>query len=178
MLDYVLVPLSLVLFLVYHIWLLRQVKRSPASTAIGVARSNRAVWVHAVMKVSGRLITLRDGFMMHELHKLECLRHATISASSSSLSANYAGHIMPCTLQHERHAIVAVQALRNSIMACSLVASGSALAAVAIAAFLATTPVSYIQVRVKGLTGWISQQLRLGVSRPALFFSLPDPCPC
>ncbi|KAF7096072.1 hypothetical protein CFC21_098078 [Triticum aestivum] len=50
-LDYVLVPLGLVLMLGYHAWLLLRIQRRPATTVIGVNAINRRIWVRHIMEV-------------------------------------------------------------------------------------------------------------------------------
>ncbi|KAF7109118.1 hypothetical protein CFC21_109425 [Triticum aestivum] len=75
-LDYVLVPLGLVLMLGYHGWLLLRIQRRPATTVIGVNAINRRIWVRHIMEEpSGK------------------------------------------------HAVLAVQTIRNNIMASTLLAS-------------------------------------------------------
>uniref|UniRef100_A0A8R7V4P3 DUF599 domain-containing protein n=1 Tax=Triticum urartu TaxID=4572 RepID=A0A8R7V4P3_TRIUA len=74
-LDYVLVPLGLVLMLGYHAWLLLRIQRRPATTVIGVNAINRRIWVRHIMEPSGK------------------------------------------------HAVLAVQTIRNNIMASTLLAS-------------------------------------------------------
>ncbi|XP_062196420.1 uncharacterized protein LOC133899447 [Phragmites australis] len=75
-LDYVLVPLGLVVMAGYHAWLLLRIRRRPATTVIGVNAINRRIWVRHVMEdPSGK------------------------------------------------HAVLAVQTIRNNIMASTLLAS-------------------------------------------------------
>lgn len=51
-LDYVLVPLGILVMVAYHIWLLRQIICRPATTVIGINAINRRLWVRAMMEVS------------------------------------------------------------------------------------------------------------------------------
>ncbi|KAF1874444.1 hypothetical protein Lal_00029871 [Lupinus albus] len=51
-LDYVLVPLGLMVYLIYHIWLLYTIKCNPLGTVIGLNAESRHQWVLAMMSVS------------------------------------------------------------------------------------------------------------------------------
>ncbi|CAL0313794.1 unnamed protein product [Lupinus luteus] len=48
-LDYVLVPLGLMVYLIYHIWLLNTIKCNPLRTVIGLNAESRHQWVLAMM---------------------------------------------------------------------------------------------------------------------------------
>ncbi|CAL1354629.1 unnamed protein product [Linum trigynum] len=48
-LDYVLVPLGVLLMLLYHAWLLFTILRHPTRTVIGINAQSRHQWVHALM---------------------------------------------------------------------------------------------------------------------------------
>lgn len=50
-LDLVLVPLGLLFFLVYHLWLWYTVRSKPLHTIIGINSIARRLWVIAMMKV-------------------------------------------------------------------------------------------------------------------------------
>ncbi|XP_057800718.1 uncharacterized protein LOC131016121 [Salvia miltiorrhiza] len=67
-LDYVLVPLGLVVMVSYHLWLLRQVLRRPSTTVIGINAGSRRLWVRAMMGDTGKngilaVQTLRNNIM-------------------------------------------------------------------------------------------------------------------
>lgn len=51
-LDYVLVPLSLLFMVAYHLWLLQRILKHPTHTIIGINSINRRLWVLARMEVS------------------------------------------------------------------------------------------------------------------------------
>lgn len=51
-LDYVLVPLGLLILGAYHAWLLVTIFRSPRRTVIGLNAESRHQWVHSLMTVS------------------------------------------------------------------------------------------------------------------------------
>ncbi|KAJ1394202.1 hypothetical protein SESBI_34305, partial [Sesbania bispinosa] len=48
-LDYVLVPLGLLVFLIYHVWLLFTILRNPLRTVIGLNAESRHQWVFFMM---------------------------------------------------------------------------------------------------------------------------------
>lgn len=50
-LDFVLVPIGLLVMVVYHVWLLHQVRHNPARTVIGMNAINRRFWVSYMMEV-------------------------------------------------------------------------------------------------------------------------------
>ncbi|KAK9292935.1 hypothetical protein L1049_020917 [Liquidambar formosana] len=71
-LDYMLVPIGLLILGAYHIWLLYQIVKQPTKTFIGVNAINRRYWVHAMMEdVSKNGIvavqTLRNNIMASTL---------------------------------------------------------------------------------------------------------------
>ncbi|PIA34989.1 hypothetical protein AQUCO_03700326v1 [Aquilegia coerulea] len=49
-LDYVLVPLGLVIMLVYHLWLVYNIVYHPRKTVIGINSINTKIWVHTMME--------------------------------------------------------------------------------------------------------------------------------
>lgn len=51
-LDYVLVPLGLLVLGMYHIWLLCTIMRYPSRTVIGLNAQSRYQWVFSIMAVS------------------------------------------------------------------------------------------------------------------------------
>ncbi|KAK6135185.1 hypothetical protein DH2020_031081 [Rehmannia glutinosa] len=71
-LDYVLVPVGLVLMVAYHMWLLRQIIRRPATTVLGINAVNRRLWVRAMMEDTAKngvlaVQTLRNNIMASTL---------------------------------------------------------------------------------------------------------------
>ncbi|KAI3457911.1 hypothetical protein Pfo_014574 [Paulownia fortunei] len=71
-LDYVLVPLGLLVMVGYHIWLLRQIIRRPATTVLGINAVNRRLWVLAMMEETAKngvlaVQTLRNNIMASTL---------------------------------------------------------------------------------------------------------------
>ncbi|KAL4566591.1 hypothetical protein LXL04_030710 [Taraxacum kok-saghyz] len=72
LLDYVLVPLGLLMMAGYHVWLLYQIRRNPASTVIGMNAINRRFWVSAMMEETQKtgvlaVQTLRNNIMASTL---------------------------------------------------------------------------------------------------------------
>lgn len=51
-LDYVLVPVGILLLLIYHVWLLYTIIRHPSSTVIGLNAQSRYQWTLFMMSVS------------------------------------------------------------------------------------------------------------------------------
>ncbi|KAL9162986.1 hypothetical protein ABFS82_06G013100 [Erythranthe guttata] len=71
-LDYVLVPVGLVVMVGYHLWLLRQIIRRPATTVLGINSINRRLWVRAMMEDTSKngvlaVQTLRNNIMASTL---------------------------------------------------------------------------------------------------------------
>jgi hypothetical protein len=56
-LEYVFVPLGLLVFFLYHMWLLFTILREPHRTIIGLNAESRHQWVHAMMKVSHFIVS-------------------------------------------------------------------------------------------------------------------------
>lgn len=50
-LDYVLVPAGMLVMVVYHVWLLYQIRHNPARTVVGMNAINRRFWVTSMMEV-------------------------------------------------------------------------------------------------------------------------------
>lgn len=51
-LDYVLVPVGILVLLIYHVWLLYTIIRHPSSTVIGLNAQSRYQWTLFMMSVS------------------------------------------------------------------------------------------------------------------------------
>ncbi|EEF37500.1 hypothetical protein RCOM_0723840 [Ricinus communis] len=50
-LDYVLVPMGILLMAMYHCWLLFALFKYPRTTVIGLNAESRHQWVHAMMTI-------------------------------------------------------------------------------------------------------------------------------
>lgn len=50
--DYVLVPLGLLVLVAYHVWLLITIHRHPIRTVVGLNAQSRHQWVLSIMSVS------------------------------------------------------------------------------------------------------------------------------
>ncbi|KAI3504598.1 hypothetical protein L2E82_46500 [Cichorium intybus] len=71
-LNFVLVPLGLLVMAGYHVWLLYQIRRKPASTVIGMNAINRRFWVSSMMEDTQKtgvlaVQTLRNNIMASTL---------------------------------------------------------------------------------------------------------------
>ncbi|PIN08874.1 hypothetical protein CDL12_18547 [Handroanthus impetiginosus] len=67
-LDFILVPLGLLVMVGYHVWLLRHILRRPNTTVVGVNAVNRRLWVRAMMEDTAKngilaVQTLRNNIM-------------------------------------------------------------------------------------------------------------------
>ncbi|XP_071703748.1 uncharacterized protein [Rutidosis leptorrhynchoides] len=71
-LDYVLVPAGLVVMVVYHVWLIYEIRHKPASTVVGMNAINRRFWVTSMMEDTQKtgvlaVQTLRNNIMASTL---------------------------------------------------------------------------------------------------------------
>ncbi|KAI3686451.1 hypothetical protein L1987_80128 [Smallanthus sonchifolius] len=71
-LDFVLVPLGMLVMAVYHVWLLYQIRRKPVHTVIGMNAINRRFWVRSMMEDTQKtgvlaVQTLRNNIMASTL---------------------------------------------------------------------------------------------------------------
>lgn len=57
-LDYVLVPVGMLVLLMYHVWLLYTIIRQPSSTVIGLNAQTRYQWILFMMSVSNLSLLL------------------------------------------------------------------------------------------------------------------------
>ncbi|KAH7856484.1 hypothetical protein Vadar_001875 [Vaccinium darrowii] len=97
-LDYVLVPLGLTVFGVYHVWLLYSILRHPTTTVVGLNADSRRQWVFSMMSdplKNGVLVvqTIRNNIMASTLLAttaitLSSLISVFVSNSSSSSNAS------------------------------------------------------------------------------------------
>ncbi|KAH9718331.1 hypothetical protein KPL71_022181 [Citrus sinensis] len=72
LLDYILVPLGLLIMAAYHVWLLYRIVKHPTKTVIGVNAINRRFWVQAMMEDASKngvlaVQTLRNNIMASTL---------------------------------------------------------------------------------------------------------------
>ncbi|KAJ0790100.1 hypothetical protein HanPI659440_Chr05g0211141 [Helianthus annuus] len=58
-LDFVLVPVGLLVMAVYHVWLLYRIRRKPVRTVVGMNAINRRFWVSSMMEVCYCLLYTR-----------------------------------------------------------------------------------------------------------------------
>lgn len=72
MLDFILVPLGLMIMATYHLWLLHQIIKKPTKTIVGIHAINRRLWVQAMMEDTPKngvlaVQTLRNNIMASTL---------------------------------------------------------------------------------------------------------------
>ncbi|CAI0380685.1 unnamed protein product [Linum tenue] len=101
-LDYVLVPLGVLLMLLYHAWLLFTILRHPTRTVIGINAQSRHQWVHALMTdplKNGVLAvqTLRNNIMASTLLATTAITLSSLISvfvSSTSSATNSASKLV------------------------------------------------------------------------------------
>ncbi|AQK50817.1 hypothetical protein ZEAMMB73_Zm00001d049564 [Zea mays] len=121
-LDYVLVPLGLAVMAGYHAWLLLRVRRQPATTVIGVNAINRRIWVRHIMEVGLGSVSSSP----HRISRALKLRIVCMNACKSRTDTRFSDVILDRLSSQEpsgKHAVLAVQTIRNNIMASTLLAS-------------------------------------------------------
>lgn len=64
-LDYVLVPLGVLVLGIYHVWLLCTIIRYPSHTVIGLNAQSRYQWVLSIMAVSTLFLSFSLFFTLH-----------------------------------------------------------------------------------------------------------------
>ncbi|KAL3838002.1 hypothetical protein ACJIZ3_022593 [Penstemon smallii] len=123
-LDYVLVPSGLLVMVAYHIWLLRQIVRHPATTVVGINSINRRFWVRAMMEDTSKngvlaVQTLRNNIMASTL-----LASTAIMLSSliAVLMTNGHGGDRPIALVYGDRSELGYSIKFFSILVCFLVA--------------------------------------------------------
>ncbi|XP_027123331.1 uncharacterized protein [Coffea arabica] len=94
-LDYVLVPLGMFIFLVYHVWLLYTIIYNPRKTVVGLNAESRRNWVFSMMNdplKNGVLAvqTLRNNIMASTLLATTAI---TLSSLISVFSIRYYAHV-------------------------------------------------------------------------------------
>ncbi|KAL4392395.1 hypothetical protein AHAS_Ahas03G0340800 [Arachis hypogaea] len=99
-LDYVLVPVGVLVLGIYHAWLLYTIIRHPSRTVIGLNAQSRYQWVLSLMAVS--------------------FTHSIISLSLNLLTNNLIRTLVQDPL---KNGVLAVQTIRNNIMASTLLAT-------------------------------------------------------
>ncbi|CAN1170873.1 hypothetical protein LINPERHAP2_LOCUS29238 [Linum perenne] len=92
-LDYTLVPLGMVMMMSYHLWLFFQVLNHPSHTIIGINAINRRFWVRAMMEFCD-ILKMFSFLWFYEIVQ-----------------------------DTSKNGVLAVQTLRNNIMASTLLAS-------------------------------------------------------
>ncbi|KAJ3672626.1 hypothetical protein LUZ60_007347 [Juncus effusus] len=98
-LDFVLVPLGLVALVMYHLWLLFQIRILPGQTVIGINARNRVTWVETIMEEPGKtgvlaVQTIRNNIMASTMLASTAIMLASViavlmtSSNSSNSSSN------------------------------------------------------------------------------------------
>ncbi|KAI0518873.1 hypothetical protein KFK09_006310 [Dendrobium nobile] len=90
--DLLLVPVSLLFFIIYHGWLWHKVRTQPRRTIIGMNSAGRRLWVRSIMKDSDKknvlaVQTLRNAIMSSTLMATTCI--LLCSALAAVLSSTY-----------------------------------------------------------------------------------------
>lgn len=74
-LDFLLVPIGLLLLVLYHVWLLYTIVKNPTTTVIGLNAKSRYQWVFAMMSVSPSFLSLiifKFFFLLQVFEFLDC----------------------------------------------------------------------------------------------------------
>lgn len=94
-LDSVLVPLGVLIFIVYHIFLTRRIVRHPFTTVIGTNHKTRKLWVESIMNHKKDILaiqTLRNQIMASTLlASTSILLASTIATYVTNFSSKLAG---------------------------------------------------------------------------------------
>ncbi|WJX54439.1 hypothetical protein P8452_40322 [Trifolium repens] len=111
-LEYVFVPLGLLVFFLYHMWLLFTILREPHRTIIGLNAESRHQWVHAMMKdpfKNGVLAvqTIRNNIMASTLLATTAITLSSLIGifASSSWSSDDTSSILHSTSSIKRISI-------------------------------------------------------------------------
>ncbi|EPS67214.1 hypothetical protein M569_07560 [Genlisea aurea] len=125
-LDYTLVPLGILILLIYHAWLLRQIIRRPTTTVVGINAINRRLWVRAMMEDTSKngvlaVQTLRNSIMASTLlASTAIMLSSAIAALMSSSSSN--GGFCPAVLVAGSNTKLTCTIKLFSILVCFLLA--------------------------------------------------------
>jgi uncharacterized membrane protein len=120
-LDLVLVPLALAALVGYHLWLLYAILRHPAKTVIGLNAIARKRWVAAMIAVG----------------TTSSLNVSSLSPSSMTSLTNLA--FVSREQNTEKNGVLAVQTLRNNIMASTVLATTAITLVSVISVFVGVT---------------------------------------
>lgn len=124
-LDWILVPLGLVIMICYHIWLVHQIRNNPSKTVVGINAVNRRLWVNAMMEDVSKngvlaVQTLRNNIMA-----------STLLASTSIMLSSLIAVLMTSGGRSDRASIAFIYGDKSllgfsikffSILVCFLVA--------------------------------------------------------
>ncbi|KAL1539816.1 hypothetical protein AAHA92_24252 [Salvia divinorum] len=184
-LDYVLVPLGLLVMLSYHLWLLRQVLRRPSTTVIGINAAIRRAWVGAMMADTAKngilaVQTLRNNIMASTVLASTAIMLSSIiavlmSSSGGEFSAKFLS-ILVCflaafmlnvqSIRYYSHASMLINVpagdLKTAEYVCRTVNKGSYFWSVGLHSFYVSFP----------LFLWIFGAVPMFVSSLALVFLL------
>ncbi|KAJ9173993.1 hypothetical protein P3X46_017071 [Hevea brasiliensis] len=191
-LDYVLVPMGMLVLGIYHSWLLFTIHKYPRRTVIGINADSRHQWVHAIMTdplKNGVLAvqTMRNNIMASTLLATTAITLSSLISvfvSSTSNSGNTASQI----LYGNKSSIVS-SIKYFSILLCFLVAflcNVQSIRYYAHVSFLATVPTSVgkkdsIEYVARNLNREVSSgpsDCELSIYRSLYFYGSSGQCPC
>ena len=107
MLDFIMVPLGLMIMAAYHIWLLHKIIKQPTTTMVGIHAINRRLWVHAMMEVKQIIFLSKilsfSRLSSHDIHLItrEIGLVNCMSESSSWVLKNSEDFCMPWIKAHD-----------------------------------------------------------------------------
>ncbi|KAK6127686.1 hypothetical protein DH2020_038560 [Rehmannia glutinosa] len=123
-LDLVLVPLGLGVLLAYHIWLLFTIRRNPSRTVIGLNAESRRKWVFCLMATPKIGLDHTTGLVASRSHKISEISlqlgrlHLRFKLSFRKREASVFRNLDPL-----KNGVLAIQTIRNNIMASTLLAT-------------------------------------------------------
>ncbi|KZV44510.1 hypothetical protein F511_24259 [Dorcoceras hygrometricum] len=126
-LDYVLVPLGLILMVSYHMWLLRQIISRPATTVVGMNAINRRFWVRAMMEDPSKngilsVQTLRNNIMASTLLASTAIMLSSLIAILMTAGGGCGGGHRPSQVVYGDRSELGLSIKFFSILVCFLVA--------------------------------------------------------
>lgn len=118
-LDFVLVPSGLSVMMAYHVWLLYRIVKHPTKTIVGVNAINRRFWVRAMMEVSFfPFFSVTSVFLKKKNQNFQ----QNVTKYICYIEKKNLG-FFPILQDSSKTGVLAVQTLRNNIMASTLLAS-------------------------------------------------------
>ncbi|XP_021638262.1 uncharacterized protein LOC110633801 [Hevea brasiliensis] len=170
-LDYVLVPMGMLVMAIYHSWLLFTILKYPRRTVIGINAESRHQWVHAMMTDSLKngvlaVQTIRNSIMASTLLATTAITLSSLISVFVSSTSNSGNTTSKLVYGNKSSIVSSIKYF--SILLCFLVAflcNVQSIRYYAHVSFLATVPTS---VRKKDSIEYVARNLNRG----SFFWSL------